>query len=237
MNLHYKTTNTVFLIDLDGVLIDNSSFENAIIKKFAKKLSLTTSSSEIDSLKNIESIIKSTINDPTKYTWEYISSKINLPTDYWKKIHEESKDELKIINGTNELLRLIHKYKIIIVTDAVRWVAEFKLSLLNINKNIELFSQSEGLSTKMNSVYWDNLYEMFNINSFANIMYIENRINRILTFMDYDPKAIGLWVENQEHISQYFDENNLLNIGHQNSRIRKFPNLYSLYLHLSKLNI
>lgn len=158
------TDAPVILMDCDGVLVDNLDFEQhvtkTIIATYADRESIS-----IDAATTAWSAELSATRG-SKYWYDYAFHAARLGLDGIKTArdaHYAARDLLRLVNGADVTLGLLQEYGLqtCVVTDATRWVVDFKLSALGISEVLSIFSSTEAATTKATNEYWLKLAEFY----------------------------------------------------------------------------
>lgn len=184
------------LFDLDGVLVNNVTFDSEIENCFVENISIRSSLST-ENARSIWDLYKANqINNRFLYNWEYHARVFGFETDFVRLIHRKAQSLLKPYPNANDLLSaLVGRRQAIVVTDATRWVAEFKLKSTGLYGLPHIIiSQDEAESCKVESKFWSYVLQHA-----ANFIYLENRKDRIWKYHDFC-KGPAVLVCQDEHL-------------------------------------
>jgi phosphoglycolate phosphatase-like HAD superfamily hydrolase len=170
------TDAPAILIDCDGVLVDNLEFErqvtSIIVECYARHVGLSPTEAEI----RWSQELAATRGDSQWYDYSFHASRLGLDgADIAIKAHYAARDLLKLVRGADKTLALLQEYglQVCVVTDATRWVVEYKLAALGIGSMLSIFSSTDASATKAKEEYWTRLAEQYK--SFSPRVFIDNR--------------------------------------------------------------
>lgn len=204
-----KNLGYLFLIDLDGVLVDNVAFENNVLLEISKELSLREKITVAKAEQILFNQIKKPVEGRNRFRYDFQCQQLGLEDRVWKNAHENCKNNLTLFRDTIKLLEIINGLKqkrTIIVSDSGHWTLEFKLKHTMLKDRVsKYYSQDDFQAYKGEIKYWRELFLKENIasQSYQKIFYLENRIDRIQTLKNYRPDIIGILVMQSEHLEQY----------------------------------
>lgn len=164
------------LIDCDGVLVDNLHFErdvtNSIIVAFASQAGISLSDAE----SRWSQELSATRGYKKWYDYAFHASRLGLEgPKVARDAHYAARSLLKVVRGADTTLKLLQEYglQVCVVTDATRWVVEFKLAELSLNSDLSVFSSTDASATKASKQYWSTLANKYV--SFNPLALIDNR--------------------------------------------------------------
>lgn len=152
------------LIDCDGVIVDNVKFEqyvtNGIIRAYVERTGSTYSDGEARWRRELST----TRGDSRWYDYAFHASRIGLDgTKVARDAHYAARGLLQIVQGADKTLGLLQDYglPVCVVTDATRWVVEFKLDALGLSQMLSIFSSTDADTTKAKTEYWAKLSKRY----------------------------------------------------------------------------
>lgn len=152
------------LIDCDGVLVDNLEFEQqvtaSIIQVYADQSGISLTEAEVRWAHELSD----TRGNERWYDYGFHACRLGLDgIRVAREAHYAARDLLKLVNGVEATITLLQEYGLqaCVVTDATRWVVEFKLSALGFSSMLPIFSSTDALATKASSSYWRKLNEQY----------------------------------------------------------------------------
>lgn len=156
------TDAPTILIDCDGVIVDNLDFEQCVTKTIVANYARHEGIS-IDAATTAWSAELSATRG-SNYWYDYAFHATRLGLDGIKisrHAHYVARNLLRLVSGADVTLGLLQEYGLqaCIVTDATRWVVDFKLSSLGVNEVLSVFSSTEAAATKADPEYWLKLTE------------------------------------------------------------------------------
>jgi FMN phosphatase YigB (HAD superfamily) len=197
------------LIDLDGVLVDNVEFEERVLLKISEAIAVKQNITNNDAYNLLKTEISKPVEGRDRFRYDYQCKKFDIDDSVWQNAHIECSNYLKKFDDTEMFLQEVaslKSYDIIIISDTTRWVLNFKLNTLKINNfDISTFSQDEALSFKGEKKYWDKIFEIMKGKNlfYSDIIYFENRLDRIENAKKWYPELLGVLILQSEHLEKY----------------------------------
>jgi phosphoglycolate phosphatase-like HAD superfamily hydrolase len=189
------------LIDCDGVIVDNLKFEQRvtelIIEAYAAHCSISLTAAELNWRKELSV----TRGNERWYDYAYHATRLGLDgPKVARKAHYLARDLLKLVKGADATLGFLQEYGLqtCVVTDATRWVVEFKLSALGLSSMLSLFSSSDASATKASGEYWKELSR--NYPGFKPIAFVDNRRVNLATANQVIGLTNLLQFDKEEHV-------------------------------------
>ncbi|MEY2422863.1 MAG: 5-nucleotidase [Acidimicrobiaceae bacterium] len=154
-----KARRPTALLDLDGVLVDNVAFDHEVTAFVVAALASDRGVNELEGRRLWESELAATRGDPQWYDYEHHCARLGLSGDVARSAHDEALPALRIVAGATSTLEHIRErgYDVAIVTDAVRWVAQLKLSTFGHVPIDTIFSSDSQASAKSSLRYWKTI--------------------------------------------------------------------------------
>lgn len=205
----YSHKKYCLLIDLDGVLVDNVEFEERVLLKISEAIAIKKNITNNDAYNLLKAEISRPVKGRDRFRYDYQCKKFDIDDTVWQNAHIECSNYLKRFDDTEMFLREVtslKSYDIIIVSDTTRWVLNFKLDTLNIsNFNVSTYSQDEALSFKGEKKYWDKIFETMREKNlrYSDIIYFENRLDRIENVKKWYPELLGVLILQSEHLEKH----------------------------------
>lgn len=151
------------LIDCDGVLVDNLDFEQqvtrTIIETYAEKADVSID----DAMSTWSTELSATRGDKKWYDYSFHATRLGLDgMQVARDAHHKARSLIRLVTGADATLTLLQEYGLqaCVVTDATRWVVDFKLSVLGLSEAVTIFSSTEAAATKATNEYWLKLAEL-----------------------------------------------------------------------------
>lgn len=188
------------LIDCDGVLVDNLEFEqrvtNSIIDAYAAHAAISFAEAE----QRWSQELSATRGNENWYDYSFHATRLGLDgPKVARDAHNAARDLLQLVNGADITLALLQDYGLqtCVVTDATRWVVNFKLSTLGLLW-LSIFSSTDASATKASPNYWRELSRHYS--SFTPKAFIDNRqVNlSMASKLIGDPHLVQF--DKQEHV-------------------------------------
>lgn len=200
--------NTVILIDLDGILVDNTDFEESvtcqILEHIAKAKNISTHMAA-------ELWHKSLHSERESVKWyDYDAHCANLGvTPIAKKAHEYAIDKLREVPGARKTWDLLRckNIEIYVTSDAARWVIEFKMRLLGFDGYTRLFSSQEIGAPKNSDRHW--LILKSEIPENGRLFLIDNRIDNLVAAKKILRRLICIYFRQAEHATAFLKKTKL----------------------------
>jgi len=138
-----RDERVVVAFDLDGVLVNNVTFEYAVTNYIIQKLSLTKNISFEEAQKEWNQVLKVHHSHPRWHDYSLHCDLLALG-DIWKEAHLKNSSLLKKYDRVDDAISIArNRCNCWIITDATEWVANFKLSCIGYSSTFsEIFSSS-----------------------------------------------------------------------------------------------
>lgn len=191
----------MILIDCDGVIVDNLSFEQQVTKIIIEILARHDDISFSEAEIRWSQELSATRGNHRWYDYSFHASRLGLDgIEISRSAHYASRDLLRIVNGVDATLSLLQEYGLqaCVVTDATRWVVEFKLSALGLTSMLPVFSSTDASATKATDEYWTKLSKRFS--SFAPKALIDNRQVNLSTASHLIGRSHLIQFDKEEHV-------------------------------------
>jgi FMN phosphatase YigB (HAD superfamily) len=189
------------LLDCDGVLVDNLAFERrvtqTIIETYAKSARLST----LEAADKWRLELSETKGHPSWYDYAFHCNRLGLEGNkVSERAHREAASLLTLVHGAEDTYRLLQEYgiQVGVVTDATRWVVNFKLSELGLNSISFVFSSNDAAATKASSAYWEKLVEQFE--HFSPRALVDNRQINLFSASVRLPSLSLVQFDMEEHV-------------------------------------
>jgi FMN phosphatase YigB (HAD superfamily) len=139
---------------MDGVVVDNVSFDGGVTERIVRMLAEQREISLSEAKRSWGRELADTRTDYRWYDYNFHCERLGLRA-LAAEAHNALADRLRLVRGADLTLDLLRRsgLDVVIATDAVRAVAEFKLRRLGIGVDLIVSSQSVG-APKSSTVYW-----------------------------------------------------------------------------------
>ncbi len=205
------TLHIPVLFDLDGVLVDNVDFERAVTSHIIQQLATERGIAEPDAEVIWKTTLEAHRHHARWHDYSYHCQSLNLG-DFWRKAHRSSSHLLKKFSGTDDAIEAARKIgPVWLVSDATRWVVEFKLAISEIEQDYfsEIFTVDRCKTNKGEPDYWKVVKEKMLPERNAGPIYIDNREDRLRVARGVLPEMVGVCVDADDHpVSLGFGELN-----------------------------
>ena len=150
-----KKNKLLVFLDVDGVLLDNYYFEEAVTNFIIEYIVRSKSISLVEAL---ELWRRSLIKEKLSSKWyDYDQHCSNIGIDpITIKAHESAKRKLRLVPGARQTWNFLRELgaNIYITSNACRWVVEFKLDNLGLGGYVDIFSSQHISITKNDPNFW-----------------------------------------------------------------------------------
>lgn len=188
------------IFDLDGVLVDNLEYEEAVTDQIIHEISLKRRLP----LASAKDLWRVTLNQhrghPRWHDYELHCAAIGLP-DAWRLPHESLRQLIRPMANAKEALALANNLGVCwLASDATSWVVDLKLEAVGINPSLfeEIFTVDRCLASKGDQQYWEMVKgSMDSVASPA--VYIDNRLDRLMAAAGVLPNCRMLHVATKDH--------------------------------------
>ena len=189
------------LLDCDGVIVDNVAFErrvtDLIIEVYANSSRLTIQQAE----QRWQKELSETRGHARWYDYAFHCDRLGMDgRTLSRNAHRQAANLLRFVNGAKETYRLLQEYglEVGIVTDATRWVVDFKLDWLHLDPISFVFTSTEASATKASRAYWERLAAQFEYLDPRAL--VDNRQINLLAAGDLLPDLNLIQFDKQEHV-------------------------------------
>ena len=190
----------IVMLDIDGVLADNTAFEQAVTRFIIARLAdfHATPLQEAEALWCDD--LRATRGDHKWYDYDYHCARLGLPP-LARQAHASASSHLRPIRDSLEAWKLFLMLgaSIQIVTDACRWVAEFKLGVLGLGAYVSLLSSNDTSLTKAAVDFWRIAGK--DCPPGSEVAVIDNSPTNILAAAAAFPAARCVHFDSHEHVS------------------------------------
>jgi len=188
----------VSLLDLDGVLVDNIPFEKAVTNYIISYIAEVKATS-IKRATHLwqESLAKG--KGSTKwYDYDWHCLNLGIPP-IAREAHDFAKEKLCSMPGAEETLNFFEvlDVEVYVISDACRWVIDFKLSSLKFKGYTKVFSAQDILATKRDLNCWLQLKKV--TSDKLPILYVDNKVDNIVRAKQVFGKLSGIYFNKLEH--------------------------------------
>ena len=195
------STPTV-LLDCDGVIVDNREFEQRVTSIVIENLAGKARISRGEAAALWKKELQATKGSPRWYDYTYHCNRLGLNGDALvMAAHEDARDSIRSVPGASETLALFDQLglAVSIVTDATRWVVDFKLKALEIDPPFSIFASSDAGATKATANYWKKLVELQP--GLRPMMFVDNRQVNLISAHGLFPKVSLVRFAMDEHVT------------------------------------
>jgi beta-phosphoglucomutase-like phosphatase (HAD superfamily) len=196
------SNSLIVLFDLDGVIVENARFEELVTECLIQTLAQFRRFSIDQARKAWDETLEKNRTNPRWHDYSLHCESLNLG-DAWIAAHKSSGESLCRFEAIQETLALCKQATATWITsDASRWVVEYKLNAVEISPSTfnEIFTVDRCGANKSDPHYWRQVRDCA---AGANVVYIENRIDKIHAALKIMPECVGIWVNEAEHGKVY----------------------------------
>lgn len=190
------------IFDIDGILIDNIEFEDAVTTYIIRMLAHARDISLEDaSCYWFETLEKHRDHrEWHDYGLHCRSLGIN---DAWKQAHESCCSLLKRFAGIEDALQAARfAGRRWIASDASEWVANFKLNATGLTEHFDkVISSSRWATNKGEKDYWYHVAELMTSPN-TPVVFVENRYDRIASALSVLERCVCIWVQTPDHAKE-----------------------------------
>ncbi len=109
---------TTLIFDMDGVIVDNTFYEEAVIKSIKEWMAKNFSISFDEADKRWNKVRETTKGTALRPSYKYFCEQVDVPKAVYLKIHKDHLDKLKIHQEAIDIIRKHGgKYSIFVATE------------------------------------------------------------------------------------------------------------------------
>jgi FMN phosphatase YigB (HAD superfamily) len=193
----------IVITDLDGVLIDNTNFEEKVLKYIFRKISKKYKVSLKEAKRIFWETGKNFEGKKEWHDWRIFCKKLKIG-EIWKEAHLKNLRYLKLIKGSKEFLSSLKKdgHKLILASDAIKPVIKIKIEHFNLQNFFDDVISQDDTKCIKNDVRFFKFILRKQKESLENFIVIDNRIDRgILAGKKLGIKTI--LIKRKEHSHRY----------------------------------
>lgn len=194
-----RDERVVVAFDLDGVLVNNVTFEYAVTNYIIQKLSLTKNISFEEAQKEWNRVLKVHHPHPRWHDYSLHCDLLDLG-DIWKEAHIKKSSLLKKYDRIDDAISIArNRCNCWIITDATEWVANFKLSCIGHSSTFsEIFSSSRCGYSKSFDDFWHSIAHSLPSRPMP-LIFIENQLDNLHMAKKYITGCIPIWLDTPDH--------------------------------------
>ncbi len=193
-----KKNKLLVFLDVDGVLLDNYYFEEAVTNFIIEYIARSKSISSVEAL---ELWRRSLIKEKLSSKWyDYDQHCSNIGIDpITIKAHESAKRKLRLVPGARQTWNFLRELvaNIYITSNACRWVVEFKLDNLGLGGYVDIFSSQHISITKNDPNFWLQVKPIITKGNTKIVM--DNVIENILGATQVTDNLTCIFLDRPEH--------------------------------------
>lgn len=185
------------LIDLDGILIDNIAFEESVTRFIVDRILVLKSVPRHRAVTLWEESLSRERESVKWYDYDHHCSNVGIPA-LSMEAHQQSVGRLRQVPGARGTWDLLIKYsdEVCVVSEAPRWVMEFKLHALGFNGYTTLLSSQDVGKLKSNPDFWLKLKKGLRTSV---MLYIDNKIQNLMSALASMHKLACIYFDRVEH--------------------------------------
>jgi FMN phosphatase YigB (HAD superfamily) len=166
------------IFDMDGILVDNVAYEEKNLEYIADILVEQEGISYVEAQDRLDAISLKYRGKREAHDWRVLTKELNLG-NVWYDAHLANLKYLTVISGVEDLLKSLKgKVPMVIGSDAIRPVAEIKLSYGGIKRYFDtIYTQDDVNSFKGEPSFYQRISEDQGI-PLGSMMYVGNRPER-----------------------------------------------------------
>ena len=194
-----RNERVVVAFDLDGVLVNNVTFEHAVTNYIIRELSSSKNISIERAQEEWNRILTVHHSHPRWHDYSLHCERLHLG-NVWKDAHLKNSSLLKKYDRIDDVISIARdRCDCWIITDATEWVADFKLRCIGHSSSFsEIFSSSRCGYSKSFNDFWHSIAHSLPSHSMP-LIFIENRLDNIRTAKRYIPGCIPIWLDTPDH--------------------------------------
>jgi FMN phosphatase YigB (HAD superfamily) len=187
------------LLDLDGVLVDNVAFENAvteyILSRLAAELDLDPGSASAAWRRELQE----SKGNPEWCDYDFHCRRLGLP-DLARDAHQACIASLSRVREAERTLAMLAEAgaRVGVATDAMSWVAYFKLEALDLPRPAFMMSCDRAQARKSSPRYWEAFQKAFPEE--AATVYVDNRLANLHAAVEIIPGLDLVFFVGDEHV-------------------------------------
>jgi len=189
------------LFDLDGVIVDNIAFENAVTRTIIQQLAVDRNLPMLDAERLWKRTLEAHRRHARWHDYSYHCQALNLGNS-WREAHTSCGHLLKRCLGADDAIAAAREIgPLWLVSDATHWVAAFKLALVQIDQDVfsEIFTVDRCSTNKGQVQYWQCVKEVMSRGPYATPIYIDNRKDRLCVAHEVFSEMNGICVDADDH--------------------------------------
>lgn len=198
----YNDLPLTIIFDIDGILVDNLEFEDAVRTYIIRMLAHARDISFEDASCCWFETLENHRNHSEWHDYGLHCRSLGIH-DAWKQAHESCRNLLKTFAGIEDALQAAHfAGRRWVASDASEWVANFKLSAAGLAEHFdEVISTSRWSMNKGEKDYWYHVVELLPSPN-TPVVFVENRYDRIAAALSVLERCVCIWVQTPDHAKQ-----------------------------------
>jgi len=194
-------TQGVVLLDLDGVLIDNRAFEQAVSSHIVENLARSSSAPLHHAQAIWANELATTRGDHGWYDYAFHCMRLGIDPSVVPEAHRRNRRLLRPVRGARETVELLHTFGIEfgIVSDATMGVIEFKLDVLRLRSPATVVSSDFARATKAEPAYWELVAKQ--AVAYSPVALVDNRASNLDVAKVALPTVDAVYFARQEHVT------------------------------------
>jgi len=190
----------ITIFDLDGVLVDNVSYENAVTELIVNAIGSNRKIPFQEAMSVWNQTLAANSKDPRWHDYGLHCTVLGVP-DAWQSSHLAMRHLLRRMPNAAESIAVARETgDCWLASDATQWVAMFKLGVAGIDPRVfsEIFTLDRCGVSKGHDAYWKCLVSNIK-NTGAVPIYVDNRLDRLLTAAQFLPNVVVVHVAAEDH--------------------------------------
>jgi FMN phosphatase YigB (HAD superfamily) len=168
-------SHTSVLLDMDGVLVDNIDFEQAVTDFIVDRLAAQLDTRHENASTRWQWELHETKSDPQWFDYDFHCLRLGLP-GLAREAHEACVSALRLVPGAEKTLALLAKadMPVGVVSDAMAWVVQFKFAALGLLQPAFVVSSEQAGAPKSSHIFWESFKK--NFPEEAACIFVDNRL-------------------------------------------------------------
>ena len=194
------TESAVVIFDMGGVLVDNTEFEPKVTERVVREFARHRKITEVEAGRLWVEELALTRGQVEWFSYDFHCQRLGIE-GVARSAHEESLHHLHALPGASETLSfLASRARIVIATDATRWVADLKLKASGLDLHDALYSSEEVGVAKLAPAYWRYVNDAEAIDDGPALL-VENRLENIQTALSLCRSLKAIHFDEDEHVT------------------------------------
>ncbi len=188
------------LLDVDGVLADNTSFEEKVTGYIVCEIAAQLGVSVEKAVTVWQCSLSAARDTPLWFDYDYHCTSIGV-RPLAREAHRKAAPYLRRTRGASATWSCLLRtgFDLSVASDAVPWVVEFKLAHLGFEGHKSVISGFDLSATKSNVSFWQHVAEMYE--NATKVYVVDNRVENLVAARRACARFHPLLFPNHEHVT------------------------------------